>query len=89
VNEPFLTTRELADLLRFKPATIQDWYEAGKIRGHKYGGRLRFHLSEVTADLEKKAGAGGEVAPVPFQAPAQGRGLTVAPVPFTGGEDHA
>ena len=86
MNERLLKTRELADILRFKPATIQDWYEAGKIRGHKYGGRLRFLLSEVIADLEG-ADAGGEVAPVPFHAPAQERSLAVAPVPFTGGED--
>ena len=89
MSEPLLTARQVAELLGFAPATIVDWYEAGKLPGFKVGGRLRFRESEVLAWLEtKRAGAGGEVAPVPVHTPAQGRSLTVAPVPSTGGE-HA
>ncbi len=93
MSERLLTSREVAEYLGYSTATIQDWFEAGKLPGLKPGGpggRLRFRLSEIEAWLEsKRAGAGGEVAPVPFHAPAQERSLTVAPVPFTGGEDNA
>jgi excisionase family DNA binding protein len=88
MNERLLNTRELADLLGFSPGWVQDRYEADDLPGFKLGGRLRFRASEVEAWLEsKRASAGGEVAPVPFHAPAQERSLTVAPVPLTGGED--
>jgi excisionase family DNA binding protein len=83
-----LTARKVAELLGFAPGTIVDWAEAGRVPAFKIGGRLRFRLSEVEAWLEtKRAGAGGEVAPVPFRAPTQGRSLPVAPVPSTGGEE--
>jgi excisionase family DNA binding protein len=83
-----MTARELGDLLGFSSATVVDWTEAGRVPAFKIGGRLRFRVSEVEAWLEtKRAGAGGEVAPVPFQSPAQERSLPVAPVPVTGGED--
>ena len=88
MTERLLTARDLGQLLGFSPSTIVDWAEAGKVPAFKVGGRLRFRESEVLAWLEtKRAGAGGEVAPVPFQSPAQGPSLTVAPVPVTGGED--
>jgi excisionase family DNA binding protein len=90
MTERLLTARELADLLGFKAGTIVDWAEAGKLPVFKIGGRLRFRESEVVVWLEtKRAGAGGEVAPVPFQSPAQGRSLTFAPVPVEGGENDA
>jgi excisionase family DNA binding protein len=86
--EPLLTARQLAEVLGYSPATIVDWAEAGKLPAFKLGGRLRFRESEILAWLDtKRAGAGGEVAPVPFQSPAQGPSLTVAPVPVIGGED--
>ena len=47
-----LTARELADLLGFSAATIQDWSEAGTLPGFRIGGRLRFRLSEVESWLE-------------------------------------
>jgi excisionase family DNA binding protein len=88
VTERLVTAAELGQLLGFSAATIVDWFERGEIPGFKLGGRLRFRESEVLQWLEgKRAGAGGEVAPVPFQTPARGPSLTVAPVPFTGGED--
>jgi excisionase family DNA binding protein len=87
--ESLLTARQVGDLLGFSAATIVDWAEAGRIPVFKVGGRLRFRESEVLAWLEaKRAGARGEVAPVPFQSPARGRSLAAAPVPLTGGEDR-
>ena len=52
--EPLLNARQLADLLGFSPATIQDWSEAGRIPGFRVGGRLRFRASEVEAWLERQ-----------------------------------
>ena len=72
-SEPLLTARQVADLLGFAPGTIVDWAEGGRIPCFKVGGRLRFRESEVLGWLEtKRAGARGEVAPVPFHTPAQG-----------------
>jgi excisionase family DNA binding protein len=85
--ERLLQSKELAARLGFSTAWVQDRFEAGDLPGFKIGGRLRFRESEVLAWLEtKRAAAGGEVAPVPFQAPARERSLAPAPVPFIGGE---
>jgi excisionase family DNA binding protein len=54
VTEPLLTARQLADLLGFAPATIQDWFEAGTLPGFRIGGRLRFRLTEVEQWLEER-----------------------------------
>jgi len=49
-----LTARELAELLGLSPATVLDWFEAGKLPGFKLGGRaVRFRESEVLAWLEQ------------------------------------
>jgi excisionase family DNA binding protein len=54
VMERLLTTRELADLLGFRPATVQDWFERGELPGFRVAGRLRFQASEVDAWLEER-----------------------------------
>jgi len=73
VTEPLLTARQVAELLGFAPATIVDWFEAGKLPGFKIGGRLRFRLSEVEAWLEtQRAGAGGETPATPRMRPPEG-----------------
>jgi excisionase family DNA binding protein len=54
VTERLLTSRELGELLGFSPATIVDWFEAGKLPGFRIGGRLRFRGSEVEAWLEEQ-----------------------------------
>jgi excisionase family DNA binding protein len=59
LSERLLTSRELGDMLGFSPATIVDWFEAGKLPGFRIGGRLRFRLSEVEAWLEEKRGPCG------------------------------
>jgi excisionase family DNA binding protein len=87
MSERLLTAREVADLLGFAPTTVVDWVESGEIPAFKVGGRLRFSESEVLAWLEtKRAGTGGEVAPVPCHVPARGPSVTAAPVPV-GGEN--
>jgi excisionase family DNA binding protein len=52
VTERLLTAVEVAELLGFSSATIQDWSEQGKLPGFRLGGRLRFRESEVLAVLE-------------------------------------
>jgi excisionase family DNA binding protein len=54
VTERLLTTRELAEFIGFSPATIQDWFERGKIPGFRIGGRLRFRAIEVERWLEEQ-----------------------------------
>lgn len=54
MTERLLTARELAGLLGFSSATVQDWFEAGDLPGFKIGGRLRFRESEVLAWLEER-----------------------------------
>jgi len=90
MSEGLVTARELGELLGFAPGTIVDWAEAGTVPAFKLGGRLRFRISEVEAWLEQRRlkgpGAGGEVAPVPYQSPGPERSLAGAPVPLRGGE---
>jgi excisionase family DNA binding protein len=53
-GEGLLTARELAEYLRLSPATVLDWFEAGRLPGFKLNGRaVRFRLSEVEAWLEE------------------------------------
>ena len=54
MTERLLKTREVADMLGFRPATIQGWYERGLLPGFRVGGRLRFRESEVEQWLEEK-----------------------------------
>jgi nitrogen PTS system EIIA component len=54
MEERLLTAREVAELLSFSSATVQDWAERGEIPGYKLAGRLRFRESEVLAWLEER-----------------------------------
>lgn len=63
MSERLLTSRELAALLGFSPAWVQDQFEAGKLPGFRVGGRLRFRLSEVEAWLEGCRGPVANVSP--------------------------
>jgi excisionase family DNA binding protein len=94
VTEPLLTAREVAEMLAVSPETVLRRWRAGELPGFRLASNvLRFRESEVLAWLEGRRmngpGAGGEVAPVPFQSPDPGRSLTVAPVPNREGEDDA
>lgn len=87
MTERLLTARELAGYLGLKPGTVLDKWERGELPGYKFGRAVRFDLEEVLAT--GRPDAGGEVAPVPYPSPGQGRSLTVAPVPLPGGEHDA
>ena len=97
MSDRLLNARELADYLGLTAGTVLDWFEAGRISGFRLGGRkggpVRFRLAEVEAMIESwrvnGPGAGGEVAPVPYQSPGPRLSLTGAPVPFRGGKEHA
>ena len=52
MTERLLTARELAELIGFAPATVLDWFEAGRLPGFKIGSSVRFRPSEVEAWLE-------------------------------------
>jgi len=49
-----MTAREVADWLGFAPATVLDWFEAGRLPGFKLGTAVRFRTSEVEAWLEQR-----------------------------------
>jgi excisionase family DNA binding protein len=90
VSDRLLTAADLAERLALSTSTVLDWFEAGKLPGFKLGRVVRFRESEVLAWLERHRvgpGAGGEVAPVPFQSPDPRRSLAIAPVPVPGGRD--
>jgi excisionase family DNA binding protein len=56
MTERLLTAHEVAAMLGFKSATIQDWFERGDLPGFRIGGRLRFRESEVVEWLESQRG---------------------------------
>jgi excisionase family DNA binding protein len=87
--ERLLTTQEVAHWLGYKPATIQDWVEAGKLTALKPGGRLRFRASDVEAWLEgRRTSAGGE-APATPRRPSEGVVSHLPATPLRGGEADA
>jgi excisionase family DNA binding protein len=96
VSEPLLRARDVAELLAISPATVLDWFEAGKLPGFRLGGRIgspvRFRQSEVLAVLEtwrvNGPGARGEVSPTPSATPTRPLVLQASPTPH-GGEDDA
>jgi excisionase family DNA binding protein len=88
VTDRLLTARQLADYLGLAPGTILDKWERGDLPGFKFGRAVRFDLDEVLAS-GRRPGAGGEVAPVPYQSPGQRRSFTAAPVPVRGGDHDA
>lgn len=52
---PLLRARDVADLLDVSPATVLDWWEAGKLPGFRLSSRaVRFRESEVLAWLEER-----------------------------------
>lgn len=87
VSERLVTAAELAEFLALAPATVLDWFEAGRLPGFKLGRVVRFRESEVLAWLEEcrtGPGAGGEVLPTPTD-PTRGVFSQVLPTPQRGG----
>ena len=50
-----LTTKELADLYRFKPETIRRWFRMGRLRATREGNQLRFRREDVDAAMNRGA----------------------------------
>ena len=90
VTERLLTAREVAEFLGFAPATVLDWFEAGRLPGFKLNGRaVRFRPSEIEAWLEEqRAGARGEAPATPRLHPPAGLVSRTPATPLRGGE-HA
>ena len=60
---PYLTTREVADLLRVKERKVYDLAAAGEIPHRRITGKLLFPAGEITAWIEGGAEAGGPDLP--------------------------
>jgi excisionase family DNA binding protein len=67
LEEPFLTTGEVAMVLRTTPRTVRNWADAGKIEAvRSLGGRRLFPLSAIQAALDSMVMASREPrAPAP------------------------
>jgi excisionase family DNA binding protein len=52
-DEEILTIREVADLLKLHPKTVNKFALAGKLPGYRIGRQWRFRKSEVLSALEK------------------------------------
>jgi len=96
VTERLLNADELARLLGLTKGTVLDRWERGDLPGYRLfgrkGGPVRFRLSEIEAVLaawREGPGAGGEVAPVPYQPPGPRLSIPSAPVPLVGGGQNA
>jgi excisionase family DNA binding protein len=77
VTEPLLRAREVAELLGVAPATVLDWFEAGKLPGFRLSSRaVRFRESEVLgAWLEARRGGGTGSAAVVSSCDPPTRGI--------------
>ena len=88
MNDRLLTAATVAEMLGFAPATILDWFEAGRLPGFKLGRAVRFRESEVLEWLEARRvgpGAGGEVSPTPTAHPTRVVSYEASPTPLRGG----
>lgn len=58
LDEPLLTTSQVAAILRTTPRTVRNWADAGKIRTiRSLGGRRLFPASAVLAAIETMVGS--------------------------------
>jgi len=51
---PLMTARQVADWLNISPATVLDWYEAGRLPGFKLGRAVRFDRAALEAWLSEQ-----------------------------------
>jgi excisionase family DNA binding protein len=54
LDEEILTIREVADLLKLHPKTVNKLVISGKLPAHRIGRQWRFRKSEVLKALEKR-----------------------------------
>jgi excisionase family DNA binding protein len=54
VGEEILTTREVADLLKLHPKTVNKLARSGRVPAYRIGRQWRFRKSEVLKLLEKE-----------------------------------
>jgi excisionase family DNA binding protein len=55
MSDRLLRAREVAELLDLSPATVLDWWEAGKLPGFRLSSRaVRFSEAEIQAWLEAR-----------------------------------
>jgi len=54
IGEEILTIREVADLLKLHPKTVNKLANSGKVPGYRIGRQWRFRKSEVLKALEKR-----------------------------------
>jgi excisionase family DNA binding protein len=53
VGEEILTTREVADLLKLHPKTVNKLAKSGRVPAYRIGRQWRFRKSEILKLLEK------------------------------------
>lgn len=54
MDEEILTIREVADLLKLHPKTVNKLANSGKMPGYRIGRQWRFRKSEILKALEKR-----------------------------------
>ena len=54
MDEEILTIREVADLLKLHPKTVNKLANSGKLPGYRIGRQWRFRKSELLKALEKR-----------------------------------
>lgn len=69
---PILTVEEVADLLRYHPATIGRWLEAGFLPGSKLGKEWRILREDVRQLLVDNSNAEREQSNEPIDLPPSG-----------------
>jgi excisionase family DNA binding protein len=76
MDEEILTIREVADLLKLHPKTVNKFVISGKLPAYRIGRQWRFRKSEVLKLLEKE---NTWARPVNFEEVANQIGLSVPP----------
>jgi excisionase family DNA binding protein len=56
-TDEFLTTEEVADIMRVKPATVRDWLRRGLLRGVSIQRSWRIPRSELERFVQSRYGA--------------------------------
>jgi excisionase family DNA binding protein len=54
MGEEILTTREVAELLKLHPKTVNKLAKSGRVPAYRIGRQWRFRKSEILKLLEKK-----------------------------------